>query len=385
MRSLEFYKGREQTYVKHIFLERYLEQVAYNIFSFMDDFVYVDGFAGPWRSKDENFSDTSFFIAVQTLRSVRDAMKEKRHKRIEVRCVFVDKAPDAFADLEKFVATVRDMRVESIHGEFETVIPRLVKLIGRSFSLVFIDPTGWTGFGLQAIQPLLQLRGEVLITFMFNDINRFLVEPGRAKAASYNSLYGGPEWFDEFRDLTHEGWSREDAVLEVYRRRVQRFGNFAYVTSTRVKSPGQDRTYFHLVYATRSWKGINVFRSVEEKAASEQEMAGAVAKDHVRTRDDRQTGLFDHLPVAPGPRVFEEEQRVRLHQGQERLRQVLRSVNRIRYKELSAEVQQVPLVWEHFLKDWLADMYSRGEIRIDGLRGRSRRPNRDCIITVLGC
>lgn len=385
MRPPEFYEGREQTYVKHFFLECYLEQVAYNILWFMDDFVYVDGFAGPWRSQDENFSDTSFCIAVETLRGVRDAMKEKRRKRREVRCVFVEKAPDAFADLEKFAATVRDMPVEPIHGEFESVIPRLVKLIGQSFSLVFIDPTGWTGFGLRAIQPLLQLRGEVLITFMFNDINRFLEEPGRKKAASYNSLYGGPEWFGEFREHTREGWSREDAVLEVYRRRVQRFGNFGYVTSTRVKSPLHDRTYFHLVYATRNWKGINVFRSVEKKAALEQEMAGAVAKDHARTRDERQTGLFDHLPVAPGPRVFEEEQRVRLHQGQERLRQVLRSVNRIGYKELSAEVQQVPLVWEHFLKDWLVEMSDRGEIRIDGLRKRSRRPNRDCIITVLGC
>ena len=33
MRPLEFYRGREQTYVKHFFLEKYLERVAYNILS----------------------------------------------------------------------------------------------------------------------------------------------------------------------------------------------------------------------------------------------------------------------------------------------------------------------------------------------------------------
>ena len=47
------YVGREQTYIKHFFLERYLERVAYNILSFRDNFVYVDGFSGPWRSEDK--------------------------------------------------------------------------------------------------------------------------------------------------------------------------------------------------------------------------------------------------------------------------------------------------------------------------------------------
>lgn len=383
MRSPEFYKGREQTYVKHLFLERYLQQVAYNILSFKNDFIYVDGFSGPWRSKDEDFSDTSFFIAVETLRGVREAMKEKGRKQCQVRCVFVEKDPQPFAELESFVSTVPDIPIEPIHEEFEKTIPRLVSLIGQRFSLVFIDPTGWTGFGLGQIQPLLRLRGEVLITFMFNDINRFLQEPSRAKAKSYNNLYGGPEWFDEYRDLTRGGWSREDAVLEVYRRRVKQFGDFQYVTSTRVKIPLQDRTYFHLVYATRSWKGINVFRKVEEKTAPEQEMIGAIAKDRAKSEDERQKSLFDQLPIKPGPRVFEDEQRVRLQQGRDRLRHVLSSKKGIGYKELSAEVQQVPLVFECYLKDWLEDMHARGEVRIDGLRGRSKRPNLDCIVTFL--
>ena len=56
----EFYRGREQTYLKHFFLEHYLERVAYNIFSFSNNFVYVDGFSGPWKSQNENF-DVFFF------------------------------------------------------------------------------------------------------------------------------------------------------------------------------------------------------------------------------------------------------------------------------------------------------------------------------------
>jgi hypothetical protein len=58
MRAPDFYRGREQTYAKHFFLEQYLERVAWNILSFRDEFVYVDGFSGPWQSDDEEFHDS---------------------------------------------------------------------------------------------------------------------------------------------------------------------------------------------------------------------------------------------------------------------------------------------------------------------------------------
>jgi len=77
MKSPEFYRGREQTYLKHFFLEKYLERVAWNILSFRDEFVYVDGFSGPWKSEDEALEDTSFMIALNQLRKVRQGLKER--------------------------------------------------------------------------------------------------------------------------------------------------------------------------------------------------------------------------------------------------------------------------------------------------------------------
>ena len=50
MKEHGYYKGREQTYLKHFFLEKYLDRVAHKILSFQNDFVYVDGFSGPWKS-----------------------------------------------------------------------------------------------------------------------------------------------------------------------------------------------------------------------------------------------------------------------------------------------------------------------------------------------
>ena len=60
MIALSDYAGREQSYVKHVFLERYLERLVHKTASIYPHIVYVDGFAGPWQSTNEKFEDTSF-------------------------------------------------------------------------------------------------------------------------------------------------------------------------------------------------------------------------------------------------------------------------------------------------------------------------------------
>ena len=50
MVALSDYVGREQSYVKHVFLERYLETLVHKTASKYPHIVFVDGFAGPWQS-----------------------------------------------------------------------------------------------------------------------------------------------------------------------------------------------------------------------------------------------------------------------------------------------------------------------------------------------
>jgi hypothetical protein len=64
----EYYRGREQTYLKHFFLERYLERVTYNIGSFANEFVDVDGFSGPWMSGDDPEADIRSVVLLFGLR-----------------------------------------------------------------------------------------------------------------------------------------------------------------------------------------------------------------------------------------------------------------------------------------------------------------------------
>src|SRR3954462_5749499 len=75
MVAIQDYQGREQAYVKHVFLERYLERLVHKTASSYDHIVYVDGFAGPWQSASEQFQDTSFGIALHALRQAKATWK----------------------------------------------------------------------------------------------------------------------------------------------------------------------------------------------------------------------------------------------------------------------------------------------------------------------
>lgn len=64
MKSVDYYKGREQTYLKHYVLEQYLDRVTFHIGYAQSEFVYVDCFSGPWRTESDDLADTSIRIAL---------------------------------------------------------------------------------------------------------------------------------------------------------------------------------------------------------------------------------------------------------------------------------------------------------------------------------
>lgn len=91
MVALSDYAGREQSYVKHIFLESYLERLVHKTASVYPHIVYVDGFAGPWQSANERLGDTSFGIALNALRSAKASWKE-RGRDVKMSAYLVERA-----------------------------------------------------------------------------------------------------------------------------------------------------------------------------------------------------------------------------------------------------------------------------------------------------
>ena len=374
MKPPEFYRGREQTYLKHFFLEKYLERVAWNILSFRDEFVYVDGFSGPWKSEDEALEDTSFMIALNQLRKVRRGLKERRGRDVRMRCFFNDNHESAYRDLAKAVSAVDDIEIKALCRNFEDVVPEIVDYVGSSFSLTFIDPTGWTGFGLQKIESLLALPGEVIINFMFDHVNRFVDDPTPRNAATFDTLFGGPAWHLDVEHHVQAGHSREDAILHVYRERFRKFGRFPHVTSTRILKPLADRSYFHLVYGTRHWKGLVEYRTVEQKVIDEQEHVRGVAKITHQVERTSQTELFGIGDQKLGPGSSDEERNKELSAAHAKFQEFLSTRGSCKYETLIGEILEIPLVWKSDLDSWLTNSRKAGEIEIPELKGRQRVP-----------
>ena len=95
---------------------------------------------------------------------------------------FSEKNRAAHARLKEFADNVMDAKIETRNATLEESIPDITDSVQRggakAFPFIFIDQTGWTGFGMETIAPLLRLNpSEVLINFLTGHIRRFLESP----------------------------------------------------------------------------------------------------------------------------------------------------------------------------------------------------------------
>lgn len=374
MKPAAYYKGKEQTYLKHFFLERYLETVAFHVGFTHQEFVYVDCFSGPWQAADEELGDTSIRIALDKLKYVREGLAKKQ-RYANIRAIFVEKDPVAFRTLE---ATLEQHRgaIETIAfpGTFEDNISAILQHVRNAFAFFFIDPKGWTGFAMDHIAPMLRHQpGEVMVNFMYDFINRFINYPDPANEQSLDRFFGTTTW-RAIRDAR----DREAASLECYKEQLRAVGAYAYVTSTRILKPRSDRAYFHLVYATRNPKGIVEFRRVEKKTCDEQDaVRTAVQREHRETTSGQTELAF--APTGDLSHTTQEERARRLQEAKERLDTILQQ-GPIRYEQLQPRILELPLVWNNDLNTMLMNEHKAGRIHIDGLTPRQRVPKTGNII-----
>jgi three-Cys-motif partner protein len=226
MSEAELYREREQTLVKHFILQKYLERFAHIVGSFADSITYVDCFSGPWNVRSPELKDSSFAIALDELRKARQTLASHGHS-LKLRCFFLEKDREAYAKLKEFADHASDAEIETRNCDLEEAIGEILKFVKRggtrSFPFVFIDPTGWTGFAMNAIAPLLRLNpGEVLINFMTGHIRRFIESPNEQTQESFEALFGSGDYKAKVQGLTDH--DREDALVQAYTENVKRTG-----------------------------------------------------------------------------------------------------------------------------------------------------------------
>jgi three-Cys-motif partner protein len=211
----------------------------------------------------------------------------------KIRCFFSETDASAYAQLTAAVTPfhrpAEGFEVKTYHGRFEDAVDEITSFIGRSFPLIFIDPTGWTGYPLAKLKPLFtRPRCEVLINFMYEHINRFAYSDDPLHIASLDPILGGPGW----RDRLDKDMPRGAAAEKLFRQTVERTLNMPFVVSTRIDKSTADRPHFFITYGSKNREGLIAFRNIEYAALREHEKNRSDASERNRAEKTGSTDLF---------------------------------------------------------------------------------------------
>jgi three-Cys-motif partner protein len=286
------YSGREQTKAKHFILKRYLQALAFKVLGF-SDITYVDGFSGPWETQTQDFADSSFMIAIDVLKDAQQQVHARTGKRPKIRCFFSENNAKAFRQLTAAVAPFNkqqeDFEIKTYCGDFEDAVSEIQAFIGRSFPLIFIDPTGWTGYGFDKIRPLFDRpKCEVVINFMYDFVVRAASMSDPKTIASLDPILGGPNWERRLDSKLPRG----RAVEKLFRDTLRGTGRFEFVVSTKIDRSTTDRPHFFIAYGTKSEDGLKAFRETEYAALRVHARDRADAKERKREAKTGSRDLF---------------------------------------------------------------------------------------------
>jgi three-Cys-motif partner protein len=370
----DLYQDREQSQVKHKILERYLQAFSPIIGSKFDEIVYVDCMAGPWESRDKGLTDTSFHKALTVL---RECLSRGRCKR--VRALLIEKNADRYSRLEEYGSAITDIEVTTKPWDFTDHVQEIAdfaKESKNSFPFFFIDPTGWSEVCIDRIRPILQLNpGEVLINFMSSWVRRFLDDPTKP----FEKLLGsGVE-----RLRTLQGEELDDELVNVYASRVREAGQYAYACAIPILMPDRDEIHYHLVFGTRSFRGLEEFKKTEAVAIPFMHNLRATAQ---RRRDEESSGQGFLL----SPAETYQEKRFRSFNARRSasaradVMSLLVQTGSTTYRAVYQESMQYSTVLEQDLREWLDEWKEKGLIRYPNWSKSQRAPHSDTIIKVVG-
>jgi three-Cys-motif partner protein len=374
------YSGREQTKAKHFILKRYLQALAFKVLRFAD-VAYVDGFSGPWETQAEGFADSSFMIAIDVLKDAQRQIETQIGRRPRVRCFFSENSPEAFAQLAEAVRPFHkpdeNFEIKSHFGSFEDAVPEIQAFVERSFPLIFIDPTGWTGYPFDGIRPLFaQSKCEVLINFMYDFVNRAASMRDPKTIASLAPILGGPDW----EQRLDTNLPRGRAVEKLFRDTLREVGGFDFVVSTKIDRPTTDRPHFFVVYGTKSRDGLKAFREIEYVALRAHASDRADAKE--RKREDKlgSSDLFAGLDADVQESTIDEvveEQKVLAAEG---LAVLLHAVGQMTFSRVWMKLLEAYMLRVTNVKDICVDLAKNGRIKNTWGAGRRKPHDNDAII-----
>ena len=292
MRTSSQYTGREQSWIKHCFLTKYLEQAAFKTLQGRSPiFNFVDAFAGPWNVSDDNdYTDTSFDQALRTLESVRNNLASRDRRNFLIRYCLCEKRLGAAEELRRYAREKCQFDIFVFEGPFEHNLANITGVLEGGFTFTFVDPTGWNIDSASILKFLRKQNGEFLVNYMAEHINRHAQYDRISN--SIDRFLATPEWKRDFDSLPQD-WNNERRIQHLLVNRIKSQGAARYVAGFPILKPVQDRVKMRLLLGTMHVKGLEVFRDTQAKVEREQ----ATLRNKLRREKSELSILFtdDHL------------------------------------------------------------------------------------------
>jgi three-Cys-motif partner protein len=377
------YNDREQTQSKHFILRRYLQELAFKVLRGWD-VVYVDGFSGPWQSKTDDFSDTSFMIALGVLKDAQQKIEEQTGARRKIKCFLSEKNAKAYTQMVAAVSPFHQpsekFEIKTFEGEFVDAVEEIRGFIGNGFPLIFIDPTGWTDYPLDKIAPLFgSPKCETLVNFMYGHISRFPTHPDPKIIASLDPILGGPGWQARLDPNLKKG----PAMEKLFRENLKAAGKFSYVVSTKIDKSTQDRPAFFLVYGTKNRAGLIAFRNTEYDALRKHAKNRSAAKSRKREAREGTIDLLANFEAEQKEASIDDLVAEQKSEAKELLLDLLSQRGSLRFNSVVDGLLQAFMLRETNVKDVCVDLAREGKVQNTWGTGM-RKPGDETIIKLIG-
>ena len=287
--------------------------------------LIVDGFSGPGRFGDDTPGSPLIIC---------DSISATDKGRVGIGCLFADTHPGHRAALESALADyIKRGVTKKPYDDCAEALTRALEVGTKATLFFYLDPYGIKDLEFDMVKQIFERdprrSTEVLINFNFRTFMRMSGNWGYGDSASevsrkvkagkvdtVNRVMGGDYWQGIVTDPSLGKIAREDAVVNAYMDRVQRFFPFVYAipvserNETEYAVPADELARYHLIFGTRSGRAVVYMNDVA---------LNALAPYLNQFKDEL---LFDMTPERrqPAPREQVKEEIVQAVSGKPLLR-----------------------------------------------------------------
>lgn len=246
----ETWQYEDQTKIKHLVFADYFDKWV-KIVGKYQKVVYFDGFSGCGAYDDKGIVKYGSPILAAQI-----AQNNKLNLKRNVQLVIIDANQSNIENIKKILNHLKlDVEPLFISKDFDkTVNEALDSVENLAPAFFFIDPFGFK-IKMATLRRIMERpKTEILLTFMYNAITRFL---GAEKIeTAFNELFDCEDWK---KICDEEGSNRENAIIRLYRTKLKEFSQFVY--QYRISFPDKGRTYYYLFHLTNYSLGCSIMKS----------------------------------------------------------------------------------------------------------------------------